>query len=199
VAALKVGVCDMGSGAQILHEHGTATILPLAGELAFCSLTAPPQVGMLKSPFSLAAAASRVASWFAPRELVAFGFFGGSGSYGGLSKGGAVKFSVPQSGITFSTQPASGKLNAADQFKNDIAVQVKTANGNAMGRVKVSLTVAGNSGSFTPPADSVRYTNESGIATFPDFRLDKSGGYTITAKTDYGSVISNLFNLTGGK
>jgi hypothetical protein len=124
---------------------------------------------------------------------------GGSALVSGLSDLGAVTFDVDtNTAVTFYTQPASGKLNANPQFKDPIAVQVLSTNGTALGDVKVSLTVVGNSGSFTPPADSVRFTGADGIATFPDFQLDKAGGYTITAHTpSYGSAVSNLFNLTG--
>jgi len=185
VPALRAGICSMTSAGQILHDHGGAAILPQTGDPLFCNSPPAPSYGMVESSpiSSFALATQRVMSWFTPQPLMAyFVRIGGSGSYGGLSKGGAVNFTVPASGITFSQQPLSGKLNAPDQFPKDIAVKVQSLNGNAIARVKVSLTVAGNSGSFSPPSDSVRYTNLSGIATFPNFHLDKSGGYTITAR-----------------
>ena len=54
---LQVGVCDLDqtvtSDKRILHEHGgTNTILPNTGDPRFCTLTQPPQIGMVKSPFS---------------------------------------------------------------------------------------------------------------------------------------------------
>jgi hypothetical protein len=145
----------------------------------------------------VASAAKSVANWFLPQPLMAR-IGGGSALVSGLSHLGAVKFTVdPNTGVSFSTQPASGRLSADPQFKNPIAVQVLSANGTAMAGVEVSLVVSGNSGSFTPPTDVLRITDADGIATFPDFHLDKAGGYTITASTTYGSVVSNLFNLTG--
>jgi hypothetical protein len=198
-AVLQVGVCDMTSSAgQILHEHGGTTILPNNGDPRFCALSEPPQIGMVRSPFSsFAFAANRVASWFTPEPLYAFIAFGGSGSYGGLSKGGAVTFDVTQSGITFSTPPRNSKLSANPQFVPPIAVKVVTTNGNPVAGVGVTLSVVGNSGSFTPPSDSYRETDEQGIATFYDFYLDKAGGYTITATTVYGSITSKLFQISG--
>jgi hypothetical protein len=199
VGTLRTGVCDVSStSAQILHDHGGASILPQAGDPAFCLSPPPLTIGMKLSPFArVAATAKSVANYFLPQPLMAR-VGGGSALVSGLSHLGAVKFTVdPNSGVIFSTQPASGKLNGNPQFKNPIAVKVQSANGTALGGVKVSLSVVGNSGSFTPPADSVRFTGANGIATFPDFFLDKAGGYTVTAKTDYGSALSVLFNLTG--
>jgi hypothetical protein len=199
VGTLRTGVCDVSStSAQILHDHGGAAILPQAGDPGFCLSPPSLTIGMKVTPFARVALAARsVANYFLPQPLLAR-VGGGSALVSGLSHLGAVDFTVdPDTGVTFSTQPASGKLSGDPQFKNPVAVQVLSTNGTAMGGVKVALTVAGNSGSFTPPADSVRITGSNGIATFPDLFLDKAGGYTITATTVYGSAISNLFNLTG--
>jgi hypothetical protein len=200
---LRAGVCDMSSlSAQILHDHDQPTILPQAGEPSFCNTTGRDALLLLGAKLSptarVALAARSVANYFLPQPLMAR-IGGGSALVSGLSDLGAVTFDVDtNTAVTFYTQPASGKLNANPQFKDPIAVQVLSTNGTALGDVKVSLTVVGNSGSFTPPADSVRFTGADGIATFPDFQLDKAGGYTITAHTpSYGSAVSNLFNLTG--
>jgi hypothetical protein len=199
VATLRAGVCDMlSANAQILHEHDGAAILPQASEPAFCALDATPSIGFSNSRYPmLAFAAKRVMSWFMPQPLMA-GFGGGSALLSGLSHAGPVTFIVDaNTGLTFSTQPGRSKLTASPQFNPPIAVQVLSTNGTPLGRVKVALTVAGNVGSFTPPADSVRFTNTLGIASFPNFYLDKAGGYTITATTPYGSKVSNLFNISG--
>jgi hypothetical protein len=201
LGTLRTGVCDVSSdSAQILHEHGSDAILPPEGTPAFCAAPPDLNLGMTLTPrMRLASAAHAVASWFTPQPLYAFVTRGGgSALVSGLSHLGAVKFNVdPNSGVTFYQQPLSGKLGAPDQFPKDIAVQVLSVNNSALANVKVSLTVVGNSGSFTPPADSVRFTNSQGIATFPNFTLDKAGGYTITAHTAYGQAVSDLFNLTG--
>ena len=64
--------------------------------------------------------------------------------------------------------------------------------------VLITLTVVGNSGSFTnPPVGSTAVTNDVGIATFDSLFIDKSGGYTIKAKSALGDSAMATFNITG--
>lgn len=177
-------------------QHANA-ILALE-TLSFC----PAATASTTQRSGLAAAAQVVASWFTPRDLNAFSLGGGTGGLiSGLSPFGPVVFTPSTATLNFVNRVPNAKVSTlTNQFDPTIQIKAQTANGTALGGVKVSLTVAGNSGSFTPPADSVEYTNDTGVATFSTFYLDKAGGYTITATgTILGqstqTVISNLFNI----
>jgi hypothetical protein len=195
---IRVGVCDMTiADGRIEHVHGSPVILP-PDVPSFCT---PSQTGVESSASMFASAAQRVVSWLAPRPAYAstrsmmFAFFGGGGLVSGLSEIGPVQV------IDTVSFPRIGKAKVSqttNQFSPAISVFVRTTAGTPLAGVTVTLTVANNSGSFTPPSDSVAVTNASGIATYPNFYLNKAGGYTITATTEFGTTgVSNLFNVSG--
>jgi hypothetical protein len=69
--------------------------------------------------------------------------------------------------------------------------------------VVVTLNVLKNNGSFESFNNTATSgSGGSGIAVFPNFYIDKAGGYTILATASiFGvptkSVTSNLFNISG--
>jgi hypothetical protein len=192
---IRAGVCDVADEtARILHLHGTdATILPPAGAPGFC--TSQPPLDAYRSGFS--SMMELAASWFTPKSLFAAPAFGGGGGLvSGLSEIGPVTFTPV---VSFSTPPKDSKLSARPQFRPPVTVTVLSTKNNPLKHVLVTLTVVGNSGSFTnPPAGSTpAYTDENGIVSFPDLYIDKAGGYTITATSDVGGSASAFFNISG--
>ena len=214
--SIRAGVCVTDEeGARILHKHAgdPAVILPPAGRPAFCP--AAPTVGLepMHSPFAFAA--RTLASWLAPQPayaaramMPAFGG-GGGGLVSGLSEIGPVEFtaslaftdSIRNAARSDTTKGILDNDPTTSQFPPIIKVRAQTVAGNPLAGVTVKLTVAGNSGSFTPPVYDTAVTGTDGVASFPDFVLNKSGGYTITASApEFGSGVlatSNVFNISG--
>ena len=56
--------------------------------------------------------------------------------------------------------------------------------------------MVGNNGSFNITGNTAT-TNSSGVATFPNLRIDKAGGYDMTAVTDIGSSAVVTFKIQG--
>lgn len=102
----------------------------------------------------------------------------------------------------------AGQVNLTMSFVNDattttalapFTVTAKGNNGTALPDVTIHLLVSGNSGSFTPIAPTA-VTDANGVATFTGVLLDKAGGYTLEATSDFSgytqsSVFSNLFHI----
>jgi hypothetical protein len=191
---IRAGVCDVADAtARILHLHGAAaTILPPAGSPGFC--TVQPPLTVSRSGFrSMMEVAT---SWFTPQPLFAMPTFGGGGGLvTGLSEIGPVTYT---SVVSFTVPPTNTSLSASPQFPNTVTVTDTTANGNPFKHVLITLTVVGNSGSFTnPPVGSTAYTNDFGIATFPTLFIDKAGGYTVTATSEVGGSAQATFQISG--
>ena len=194
VPEIRAGVCDVSDAtARILHLHGSdATILPPAGVPDFC--TTQPPLDAYRSGFS--SMMELAASWFSPKSLFAAPAFGGGGGLvSGLSEIGPVTFTPV---VSFAVAPKNTKLSARPQFTPTVKVTVLSTHGNPFKKVLVTLNVVGNSGSFTnPPVGSTAYTDENGIALFPDLYIDKAGGYTVTATSEVGGSASATFNISG--
>jgi hypothetical protein len=200
----KAGVCKVtDSYARALHQHTVnnqvdATILAPV-KMSFC-IGDDDVLGSASGPMSsFAFGLKQAASWLAPRPLYAaamptrFGG-GGAGLVDGLSEIGPVTFT---SVVSFSNPPKTIKLSK-QPHDPPIAVTDTTSNGNPLAGVEITLTVVGNSGSFSYPVGSnIALTNELGIATFPNFVIDKSGGYTITAESAVGGTAQATYNITG--
>ena len=190
---IRTGVCDViDESARILHSHGNdAVILPPAGVPTFC--TSPPPLTASRSGFS--SMMQVAAKWFTPQPLFAAPLYGGGGGLvSGLSEIGPVTYT---SVVSFSNPPRDIKLSKQPQSPA-IAVIDTTTNGNPLKGVVITLSVVGNSGSFTnPPQGYQATTNDDGIATFSNLVIDKSGGYTITATSEVGGSATATFNITG--
>lgn len=196
---IRAGVCRMEEDARILHEHATKdVILPDANEPNFCTTEPTPTTNV-----GFKGMMERVGGFFAPKPLYAYAFGGGgSALVSDLSPLGPVTFDVTKFQFVNTIPDAKVKNLGSTQFNSKVAVFVGSSLGTPIANVKVTLDVVGNSGSFTEPWDVERYTDETGVATFSEFYLDKNGGYTITASTtEFGgfTVTSNLFNVTGPK
>ena len=199
-AKFKAGACKVTDPlARALHQHGTdATILPPV-QMSFCIGFDEDLASVSGSTSGFAFGLKQAASWFAPRPLYAaamptrFGG-GGAGLVDGLSEIGPVSFT---STVSFDNPPKTIRLSRQPQSP-PITVLNETSNGNPLAGVLITLTVVGNSGSFTnPPVGSTAVTNDEGIATFDELFIDKSGGYTIVAKSALGDSAIATFNITG--
>jgi hypothetical protein len=191
---IRAGVCDVNDEtARILHLHaGNAVVLPPAGSPTFCTVQ-PPLTASRSGFRSMMEVATR---WFTPQPLFAMPAFGGGGGLvSGLSELGPVTYT---SVVSFTVPPKNTSLSASPQFPDTVTVTDTTANGNPLKGVLITLTVVGNSGSFTnPPQGSTAYTNDSGIAVFPNLYIDKAGGYTITATSEVGGSAQATFQING--
>ena len=198
-SAFKAGACKVNNSfARALHQHGTDVTILAPVQMSFC-IGDDDVLTQSSSPASVFAfGLRRAASWLAPRPLYAamptsFGG-GGAGLVDGLSEIGPVSFT---STVSFSNAPTNIALSA-QPHNPPIAVRNSTANGNALAGVTITLSVVGNSGSFTnPPQGNTAVTDDDGIATFPNFVIDKSGGYTITASSPLGGTAQATYQITG--
>ena len=190
---LRVGVCDINDpNARILHDHaGDGVILSPDNALSFCPVT-------FNAPQSLfAAAAGRLATWLAPQPANAATMFrlggGGTGLVGGLSDIGPVSFT---SVVTFTVKPKNTSVSKNPQFVPTVTVTAITAKGHPIADVLITLSVASNNGSFNISGNTA-YTDATGTATFPNLKIDKAGGYTMTASSEVGGSASLFFNING--
>jgi hypothetical protein len=115
-----------------------------------------------------------------------------------LSPFGPVQVDASTVQLTFTQQPSNGSISAP--IAPPVAVKATTAAGSPIGGVEIVITVQGNNGINAFVTDSSAVTDELGIATFPDLKVTKAGGYTVRAVGQIGgsatmSVISNLFNV----
>jgi len=199
-AKFKAGACKVTSPtARALHQHGTESTILAPVQMTFCNGD-DDVLGSVSSRTSLFAyGLQRAASWLAPRPLFAaamptsFGG-GGAGLVDGLSEIGPVSFTEV---VTFDNAPTNIAL-AAQPHNPPIAVIDTTSNGNPLAGVEITLSVVGNSGSFSyPEGSNIATTNEFGIATFPNFVIDKAGGYTIQATSKIGGSVQATYQITG--
>jgi hypothetical protein len=195
---IRTGVCEVSDpNAQILHQHAgdPAVILPPAGLPSFC----PAPLGSRQSTSALALAARQVADWLMPRPAQASSLAmpafngGGGGLVSGLSEIGPVSFT---STVAYVVPPRNTSRSAEPQFRPIVTVRNVSTNGNPIQGALITISVAVNRGSFRISGNTA-ITNSAGIATFPNLRIDKPGGYTATAVSDVGGSASATFQING--
>jgi hypothetical protein len=196
---IKVGVCELSDpNGRILHLHATdpGVILSPAPALSFCPTSSGSTAG---SSSLFASAANRLATWFAPAaaNAAATRAFrlggGGTGLVGGLSKIGPVTYT---STMAWVVKPGNTSRSKSPQFTPVVTVRNGSAGGNNLEGATITLIVQTNKGSFTITGNTA-VTDASGIATFPDLKIDKPGGYTMTAVSELGGSVSTFFNIDG--
>jgi hypothetical protein len=190
---------------RIEHKSGTLnTILPEVPEVLSCptDLAATASTGLLE----------KIATFLLPQKAFARR---GTGSKTGGAGGYSPHWLVNPGAVTLSfvQQPKNGKTNT------DNPVSVKAVGNNvdptkpgvAWEGVDVRLDAFNNNGSWVCSTGNIAETNAQGIASFPNFQLNKPGGYSLTATTlassdgdgtqngNYtGASSSNRFNLQQG-
>jgi hypothetical protein len=196
---IKAGVCTIDDpNARILHLHATdpGVILPPTTALSFCA-AAPTTMRGGSSLFAMAV--NRIGSLFVPASAqAATSAFrvggGGTGLVGGLSKIGPVTYT---STMAWVVKPGNtSRSKSPQQFVPTVTVQNASSNGNALQGATITLVVTTNKGSFNITGN-VATTNSSGIAVFPNLKIDKPGGYTMTAVSELGGTTSTFFNIDG--
>ena len=152
-----------------LRIQKTSRILPIASG-AFVPCSAPAAVSAssarLGPNFALAAAATGIGGTirnFSPHEIV----FPGTVN------------------LTFVSQPLDGTANVplASSPAGGIVVSVKAQNGTPWEGVRVQLDGVNNNGNFVAACNNIADTDEQGLAHFPDFSLNKAGGFRLLAHT----------------
>jgi hypothetical protein len=230
---VRVGICDIPdvgtTYARVVHVHldanGTSSTAVLAhDDPTFCPTTFGSAVTAPSSMF--AAAAHELASWLTPKPAYAsmmFAFKDGGGTVGGFSDIGTIAPTdtiifdgVPNAAVSDSTAGKDSLLvgtlpdtmTIADtttlQFNPAVRVRVLTKlSKSPIGGVTVNLMVIGNKGSYIANGGRA-VTGADGYARFPNFYINKAGGYTISAQAadnEFGpgsfTAISNLFNISG--
>lgn len=195
---IKVGVCTLTDpNGRILHLHASdpGVILPPASALSFCPATSSSTSA---NGSLFASAASRLGSWIAPAAAnaatSAFAVRGGGTTLvGGLSKIGPVSYT---STMQWVVKPGNTSRSANPQFTPVVTVRNGSAGGNNLQGATITLIVSTNNGSFTITGNTA-VTNAAGIATFPNLKISKPGGYTMTAVSELGGSISTFFNIDG--
>jgi hypothetical protein len=197
---VRVGICiDPVTGSvqnRLLHQGVLGTTILQLDAPAFCGSVASNQA--TQSGGLLASLARGVLALVTPTPAYAFAIGGVGGIPSGLSPFGPVQVDASTVHLTFTQQPTDGSISAP--ISPPVAVKATTAAGSPLGGVEIVITVQGNNGINASVTDSSAVTDESGIATFPDLRVTKAGGYTIGAVGQIGgsatmSVVSNLFNV----
>jgi hypothetical protein len=196
--AIKTGVCNLADpNAQILHQHlgDPAVILPPAGLPSWC----PSPTAARQSTSSFALAARQIVDWLAPRPAQASSFMmpafggGGGGLVSGLSNIGPVSFT---STVAYVQPPRNTRRSANPQFVPTVVVRNVSAQGNPIQGSLITITVTVNNGSFNISGNTAT-TNSAGIATFPNLKIDKPGGYTATATSSTGGSAVVTFQING--
>lgn len=209
--ALRVGVCDMSiDNGRIEHVHGKPVVLPPSLP-TFCTAS----LNSLETSGSLfASAAHGVMSWLAPRPAYAavrsfLSFQPGGGLVTGLSEIGPVQVvldsitldRIPNASVSDTTKGTDAD-STTSQFIPIVQAHAVTKTGTPLVGVKIQLTVIGNKGSFIPNGGEAT-TDSQGNARFPNFRINKAGGYTVSASIKASENLppftgtSNLFNING--
>jgi hypothetical protein len=210
----RAGVCDVtNDAARTLHAHASdpAVILPPGGIAGFCTSTPT-------STASRGGLTQFLAGLFTPTPLYAFALSGGgTGLIRGLSEIGPVIFvdslafqgtiqnaAVSDTALALDADATTSQfheINSTSGVTEFITVRAVSKGGkNPLKGVVIKLTIVGNSGSFLD-SNVTATTDDNGYATFPDYTIDKAGGYTITASApEFGTastVASNQFNISG--
>jgi hypothetical protein len=213
---IRAGVCALSDeSARTLHRHTdlsttttTTAIVPPAGVPGFC--TSPPPLTASRGSFT-----QMLASLFTPKPLYAFFLSGGgTGLIRGLSEIGPVTFTdvltfqgnIPNASVSDTTlsqdRLGTGEFNTAThQFSSVITVKAVSQGGNVpLVGVKLTLSIFNNSGSYVPapPENSEAVTDDTGTAYFPNYFIDKAGGYQVTVTSEFGTkALSNPFTIDG--
>ena len=202
-AGVCVNATDRDRLQEVTGSGSSATVKVLAlTTLSMSSLgldcTTSAVLGNATRPGLFGRLVHFAASIVTPTPAYAAKSGGGTGGLlGGLSDIGVSDVGLARLAITFVQDSRTTKPVT-------LSVTMKTAGGNPMPGETVVITVAGNSGSFTP-IDVSGVTDKDGKASF-SFILDKPGGYTVSAASDYGNdatdgtavpatAISNLFHI----
>ena len=204
---IRAGVCDVANdNARTLHSHSATdqAILPPAGIAGFC--TSPPPLTASRGSF-----VQMLANVFAPKPLFAFKLGGGgTGLIGNLSEIGPVNFDdslvfqgkIPNAAVSDSIKAFDGD-STTSQFSTPITVLAVSKGGKVpLAGVRLTLSIYNNNGSYieAPAPYNVAYTDGSGVARFPNYYIDKAGGYQVTVTSEFGTasaVTSKLFNVSG--
>ena len=202
-----VGTClsDEEDQQYLIQHHATADngeIIPSATP-SFCpvALTGSRAGGL--NPFVLA---RRVLDFFRPRPLLAaLRTRPPGGSVGALSPNAAVN--PGQITLAFQGQVKDGRTNQDIVFTNgkDVSVTVTPEGETKMDGVRIRLIATSNLGA-TVIATGNEVPTVDGVATFPDLRINKAGGYRLIATIagfgqngndgfDFDNTTSNGFNL----
>ena len=131
-----------------------------------------------------------------PTEAYAAALGGGTGGLlGGLSDLGVVTVSAV--GLTISKVPDGVTTAPLDEF----TVVARAPSGSTVAGVDVTITVIGNNGSYDVIGDPTARTDFNGIAHFTNVRIDKAGGYTVQATSEYedygaqGAATLRMFHI----
>lgn len=194
-----VGVCVAATNRDRLQKQDEVGI----GILTVQDILPLVTAGVLDCTTPLASAAPRgllprlaglALSFVTPQAAYAAALGGGTGgTLNGLSDIGVLD--AGQVNLTMSFISDATTTTALAPF----TVTAKGNNGTALPDVTIHLLVSGNSGSFTPIAPTA-VTDANGVATFTGVLLDKAGGYTLEATSDFSgytqsTVFSNLFHI----
>ena len=131
-----------------------------------------------------------------PSEAYAAALGGGTGGLlGGLSDLGVVTVSAVS--LTISKVPDGVTTAPLAEF----TVVARAPSGSTVAGVDVTINVIGNNGSYTVIGDPTARTDFNGIAHFTNVRIDKPGGYTVQATSQYedygaqGAATSRMFHI----
>jgi hypothetical protein len=220
---IRAGVCDVtNTAARTLHRHTeltttttvtTTVIVPPAGVPGFC--TSPPGLTASRGSFT-----QMLASLFTPKPLYAFLVSGGgTGLIRGLSEIGPVIFTdslafqgnISDAAVSDTIKTFDNDTLTTLQFSSVIKVRAVSKGavlplvGGKLPLVGVTLTlqIVGNNGSYVeaPLAKRTAVTDADGYARFPNYFIDKSGGYQVQVRAEeFGlasAVTSNSFIVSG--
>lgn len=194
-----VGVCVAATNRDRLQKKDDVGI----GILTVQDIQPLVTAGVLDCSTPLGSAAP---SGLLPRlATLAFSFITPQAAYAAASGGGT---GGTLNGLSDIGVLDAGQVRLTVSFINDattttaLAPFTVTATGNggtALPDVTIHLLVSGNSGSFTPISASA-VTGANGVATFSGILLDKAGGYTLEATSDFAgytqsAAFSNLFHI----
>lgn len=131
-----------------------------------------------------------------PTEAYAAALGGGTGGLlGGLSDLGVVTVSAVS--LTISKVPDGVTTAPLAEF----TVVARAPSGSTVAGVDVTINVIGNNGSYTVIGDATARTDFNGVAHFTNVRIDKPGGYTVQATSQYedygaqGAATSRMFHI----
>jgi hypothetical protein len=194
-----VGVCVAATNRDRLQKKDEVGI----GILTVQDIQPLVTAGVLDCTTPLASAAPRgllprlaglALSFVTPQAAYAAALGGGTGgTLNGLSDIGVLDAGQVHLSMSFindaTTTTALG----------DITVTATGNNGTALPDVTITLLISGNNGSYTPITTD-RVTNSQGVATFSGIVIDKAGGYTLEASSNFlgydpATVFSNLFHI----
>ena len=192
-----VGTCIIDNGAQYLIQHNALGEIVPSATPSFC----PAGGTSLRTAegWSPSVLAQRVFDFFSPRPLLAtaLGTRPPGGSIGSLSPSVAVDPGTIT--MDFPKQVADGKTNQQIKFKDGsaVSVTVEPEGGTNLDGAVVELMAVANLGTPVTVTGNTAVTSD-GVATFPNLKLSKAGGYRLVAKiTGFGQNNAAGFDLIG--